>query len=159
MLVLVARIPYPQPSEAVQHNPALCDLLEASGSQYLLTSLCSVSQYLVLKAVVSLSLLHSSWSEEKGNFLTSIHWCFFPSMQPREWWFPKTRRKGREAGRGYGESPLGEKIWVCGRGGQVCRKLVSGFSSRCVAQPCEQSEGNAHGVGSAGKKPVTLQDT
>lgn len=68
IFLLVARIPYPQPSEALQHNPALCDLLEASESQYLLTSLCSVSQYLVFKAIVSLSLCTAHDQRKKGIF-------------------------------------------------------------------------------------------
>lgn len=60
ILLIVARIAYPHASEKdVQHVLALCDLLKASGSQYLLTSLCYTSQYFVLKAVVFLSLLHS----------------------------------------------------------------------------------------------------
>lgn len=68
-------------------------------------------------------------------------------MQPSEWWFAKTPRKGRGAGRGHGGN-----FWVNKSGFLVgCRKLVSEFISGCVVQPCEQREENAHGVRKAGK--------
>lgn len=156
ILLLVARIPCPQPSEAVQCNPALCDLLETSGSQYLLTSLCSVSQYLVFKAVVSLSLLHRG-KKEFSHLCPSM---LFPINAPREWWLPKPPRKGREAGRGCGGSPLGEQIWF------------SGGVGRCAESLCQDSAlGVWHSLVSrvkgvlmewemlGGKTGVILQDT
>lgn len=64
----------------------------------------------------------------------------------------KNTQERQRSGKGIWRVTSGWKNLGLWGGGQVCRKLVSGFSSRCVAQPCEQSEGNVHGVGSAGKK-------
>lgn len=95
ILLLVARIAYPQASEKdVHYVLALFDLLKASGSQYLLTSLCYISQYFVLKAVVFLSLLHSSWSQGKRNFshlypptlfpINTVKWVLIFKPHPRQ---------------------------------------------------------------------------
>ena len=95
MLLIVARIAYPHASEKdVHHVLALCDLLKASGSRYLLTSLCCISQYFVLKAVVFLPLLHSPWSQGKRNFphlhppmrfpINTVKWVLISKRQPSQ---------------------------------------------------------------------------
>ena len=79
ILLIVARIAYPHTSEKDVHQVlVLCDLHKASGSQYLLTSLCCISQYFVLKPVAFLPLLHSSWWGAKRTFFRLHPPMLFP---------------------------------------------------------------------------------
>lgn len=97
-LLTVARAGYPHASKDVLHVLALRELLQASGSQYRLTSLCYTNQFFIPKAVVSLSPLQCSWSPGKGTLLSSVPHYFFPLIWSIQSWFPKLSwdRQARE---------------------------------------------------------------
>lgn len=185
ILLLVARIAYPQAPEKDAHYVlALFDLLKASGSQYLLTSLCYISQYFVLKAAVFLSLLHSSWSQGKRNFSHLHPPTLFPLIQSSERWFSNhIQDKMDKCGRGtLQHSPcsplLGEQLplsqvsylLLSQWGGQGVRTVFvqiqplgmlyslgepRGTESAAVQHDSWKDGGNVREIGGAGEKTMS----
>lgn len=142
ILLAVARIACAS-EEDVHRVLVLRDLLQASGSRYLLTALSYISQYSALKAVVLLSLLPSSWSQGKRTFSHLHPLVLFPINTVKRALISQPLPRGTSAGRDAATaafsspSPAGgttlafQRFLLCSspRGvGEGYRQLLSGFT-------------------------------